>query len=477
MKKNRLLFTYLIFDIFAALCAWFLFLVYRKYGFDPYFYPSFKEVVFFDKNLYLGGAIILPTWILLYTLTGYYSKIFRKSRLQELGTTLSIILLGVLLFFFLFILDDQVQNEDIRQIQLIKYFLFYFSLQFLLTYIPRVIITSRVNKKIQTGQIGFNTLIIGSDELALTTYSNIIKQDKAAAKFILGYISLPEIDNHVLGTHLKHLGSIDQIQEIIEEHQIVELVIAVQNGEEKYIETLLPSLGQYHDLTIKIIPHTQDYLYGKVKTMNVIHEPLITISHNKLSIWQKALKRVTDIIFSIIAIILLSPIYLFLIIGVKLTSKGPIFYKQERIGLHGKPFNIIKFRSMVVGAEKGTPQLSSKDDPRITPFGKMMRKTRLDEIPQFFNILKGDMSLVGPRPERQYYIDQIVEVAPYYKLLHTIKPGMTSWGQVKYGYAENVEQMVERLKWDILYLDNMSLQMDLKILIYTALIVFKGSGK
>ena len=187
-------------------------------------------------------------------------------------------------------MDDQVQNEDIRQIQLIKYFLFYFSLQFLLTYIPRVIITSRVNKKIQTGQIGFNTLIIGSDELALTTYSNIIKQDKAAAKYILGYISLPEIDNHVLGTQLKHLGSIDQIQKIIEVYQIVELVIAVQNGEEKYIETLL-LLGQYHDLTIKIIPHTQDYLYGKVKTMNVIHEPLITISHNKLSIWQKSLKE------------------------------------------------------------------------------------------------------------------------------------------------------------------------------------------
>jgi lipopolysaccharide/colanic/teichoic acid biosynthesis glycosyltransferase len=184
-----------------------------------------------------------------------------------------------------------------------------------------------------------------------------------------------------------------------------------------------------------------------------------------------------DITFSIFAMIGLLPFYIFCAIGVKLSSKGPVFYLQERIGLYGKPFQIFKFRSMVVNAETGTPQLSSKSDSRITKFGQFMRKVRLDETPQFANVLLGEMSLVGPRPERQYYIDQIVKVAPHYKLLLTVKPGMTSWGQVKFGYAENVDEMVERLKWDILYLDNMSLQTDIKILIYTALIVIKGSGK
>ncbi len=132
---------------------------------------------------------------------------------------------------------------------------------------------------------------------------------------------------------------------------------------------------------------------------------------------------------------------------------------------------------MYVNAEEAGPMLSSKTDSRITPFGKWMRQYRLDETPQFFNVLIGDMSLVGPRPERQYYIDKISERAPYYKLLLGIKPGITSWGQVKFGYAENVDEMIQRLRWDLLYIENMSLQMDVKILIYTVLIVLRKEGE
>ena len=231
------------------------------------------------------------------------------------------------------------------------------------------------------------------------------------------------------------------------------------------------------EISLKIIPQMQDYLMGNVRVSSILNEPLISISPDALPDWQKHLKRFCDIFFSFIAIILLLPVYFFLAIGVKASSKGPVFYTQERIGYKGKPFQIIKFRSMVQDAENGCPQLSSADDPRITRFGKFLRKTRLDETPQFFNVLLGDMSLVGPRPERQYYIDQIVKKAPHYRLLFRIRPGITSWGQVKYGYAENVDQMVERLKWDILYIENMSIQMDIKILIYTVLIVLKRSGK
>jgi len=193
--------------------------------------------------------------------------------------------------------------------------------------------------------------------------------------------------------------------------------------------------------------------------------------------WQQSLKRIMDVVISLVAMIVLIPLYLFTAIGVKLSSKGPVLYSQERIGKHGRSFKMHKFRSMYVDAESNGPQLSSENDPRITPFGRFIRKVRLDEIPQFYTVLKGDMSLVGPRPERQYYIDQIVKRAPHYRLLLKVKPGITSWGQVKFGYASNVDEMVERLKYDILYIENMSIAMDIKILIYTMLIVLQGRGK
>ena len=207
------------------------------------------------------------------------------------------------------------------------------------------------------------------------------------------------------------------------------------------------------------------------------HSPLITINPRPMEEWQYSVKRLMDILLSLLALVLLSPVFLVTAIIVKCTSPGPIFYAQERIGYRGKPFKMHKFRSMYVDAEASGPALSSDDDPRITPFGRIMRKYRLDEIPQFYNVLKGTMSLVGPRPERQYFIDKIVERAPEYMLLHKVKPGITSWGQVKYGYAENVDEMVERLRYDLLYLENMSLATDIKILLYTVLIIFQGRGK
>ena len=473
MNKKRLTALYILFDILASIITWIFFYFYRKHVGEDLSFGNIVHVVGYDPKFF-WGLLLCPTyWILLHALAGYYNKIYGKSRLSELGTTFGITVLGALIFFFAFILDDIVTTPQ----DYVKYMLFLFFWQFTFTYVPRVCITTRINRKIHNGEIGFNTILVGSDKQAAQVYDMVMKQTPSPGNFLIGYVKVDDHHPDEMADKLPCLGDIAHLEEIIDQKHIEEIIIALHNGQRKHIEKIIVLARDKRNIKLFITPKMQDVLMGNVKTSSVLYEPLISITPEYLPTWQKFLKRGLDILFSLIALILLLPLYIFLAIGVKKSSPGPIFYKQERIGYHGRPFNIIKFRSMFLNAEDAGPALSSKEDTRITPFGKFMRQYRLDETPQFYNVLIGDMSLVGPRPERQFYIDQIVERAPYYPLLLGIKPGITSWGQVRFGYAENVDEMLERLRWDMLYIENMSLQMDIKILIYTVLIVLKKEGK
>lgn len=471
MNKTLQVAKYVFADWLAAVLVWLLFFSYRKYIVNPDVFSTPVEI-FGDPKLYLGIIVVPLFWVILFVIAGSYRRIYRKTRIKELALTFSTCFIGVLILFFTLLLDDDIISYQTY----FHSFLVLFGLQFFITAAFRLYITTKTVKKIHRKVIGFNTIIVGGNHNAVEIFNELDNQYPSSGNKFVGFVNAKDSKEYPLSKYLKHLGHFSELKKLIADHNVEEVIIAVERSESRFIEKLLAVIEET-DVIIKIIPVMQDFMLGKVKTTSIFAEPLIQISPTLMPAWQESLKRIIDLTASTIAMILLLPVYAFLAIGVKLSSKGPIFYQQERIGLHGKPFMIPKFRSMYVGAEKDTPQLSSKGDSRITPFGMMMRKLRLDEIPQFYTVLKGDMSLVGYRPERQFFIDQIVERAPHYRMLFKVKPGITSWGQVKFGYASNVDEMIQRLKYDILYVENMSLAMDFKIMFYTVLIIVQGRGK
>jgi len=470
MNKKLQLAKYIISDLLSSSIAWTCFYIYRKISIEPLKF-GYRVPIDFGAKFYLSIILIPIFWLILYYASGYYREIFRKSRLSELWFTIRISFLGVLILFFVLMLDDEISTYS----NYYRLFLALLLFHFIFTYIPRLLITTSTTHRIHRREIGFNTIIIGGNEKAVEVYDEIMNQDVSTGNNIIGFVTVKNGNGYQLAKKSIHLGYVDNIKEIIKENQVTEVIIALEYTEHNRIESILNQLIDTN-VVIKTIPGMYEIFTGKVKMSAIFGTPLVEVSHNLMPPWQENLKQFTDIILSLFALIISSPLCLILIIGVKLSSKGPIFYKQERIGKTGKPFKIYKFRSMMVNAEVNGPELSSKNDSRITRFGRFMRKSRLDEIPNFYNVLRGDMSLVGPRPERKHFIDQIVQRAPQYIQLLKVKPGITSWGQVKYGYAENVDQMIKRMKFDLLYIENMSMYVDFKIMIYTIMIIVKGKG-
>jgi exopolysaccharide biosynthesis polyprenyl glycosylphosphotransferase len=470
-QRRALVAKYVLSDLLGSALAWTLFFAYRKLYLDPL--PGGPPAdALLDANYFKGLAIVPLFWFGLYTAIGGYRDAFRRFRTKELGQTLLVTLIGTLTIFFVLLLDDQVPSAR----HLYRSFLALFLLQFSATFIPRFLITSATVRKVHRRIIGFNTILVGGNERALAIFNEIESLPKSPGNRFIGFVNVNGGDQLLTQVGLPRLGKWHELQRVIAEHGVEEAIIAVDSGEHEHMSRIMNEL-EGTGVRIKVIPDMYDILSGSVKMTSIFGTPLIEVNPEIMPAWQFSVKRLVDIVASSLALLMLSPLLLLLALLVKWSSPGPVFFRQERIGKHGRPFRIIKFRSMICDAERHGPQLSSRFDPRITPIGRWMRRTRMDELPQFWNVLKGDMSLVGPRPERQHFIDEITKVAPHYRHLHKVRPGITSWGQVKFGYAENVEQMVRRLKYDILYIENMSLAVDLKIMAYTVLIVLKGDGK
>jgi exopolysaccharide biosynthesis polyprenyl glycosylphosphotransferase len=458
-------------DFGAALLAWVAFFLLRKYLLKEISGYRFTEGVL----LYVVGAalMIAAFWTTLYTLLGEYRDIFRKSRLTEIIRLARVSLLGTVIIFFALLLDDQGVNNYRAYY---KTFAAYYLLHFTITAVLRTWAVSSVQQLVRRGIISFPTLLVGSSTLALNTFGELQRTGRHLGLQLVGFAPVGDTIDAELVRQLPAVGSYFQLPALIQGLAIEQVVIAIEPSEHQRIQEIL-GLLEGTPVRISVLPDLYQMLLGSVKVNHLFGTPLIEIKQDLLPVWQQVFKRGLDVVASALFILMASPVYIFTALMVKSSSPGPIFYRQERIGKNGLPFAIIKFRSMHVDAEKMGPALSSDFDPRITSWGRFMRKVRLDEFPQFWNVLKGDMSLVGPRPERQFFIDQIVQIAPHYRHLHRVRPGITSLGQVKYGYAETVAQMVERLKFDILYIENMSLAMDFRVLLYTLKIIVEGRGK
>ena len=465
MKKSKQAGKYILSDFISASVAWLLFniLRYEVFAIDE---GADSLLDYLQYPGVLGGQVVIPLfWLVLYYFSGYYNKPFGKSHLTELFSTFITVLIGTVFVFFALLLDDIPRSIDIYY----KLFFGMFGLQFFITYIPRLLITQSGMRKIKNREWAMKVLIIGAGGKAVRIAHDLYR----LGYDICGFVSEDE-RTPVKADRNQVLGTVEDIPVLMEKKNVDEIVLAVESKNNKVLLGILYSLYRYKR-PIKVLADRFN-MFSKIQLRTIRGIPLVDVTDNNFSPAEQNIKLFLDKVCSVVALLLLSPLFAYIAWRVKKDSPGPVFFRQERIGYLGQPFWMYKFRTMYVNAEENGPSLSSEDDLRVTPFGRIMRKYRLDELPQFWNVLKGDMSLVGPRPERKYFIDEIVKTAPYYYLLHNVRPGITSLGMVKYGYAASVDKMVERMEYDILYYENMSLTLDLTILIYTVKTVITGKG-
>lgn len=466
IRKQRL--RYLAADFLSGNLAFFLFNIYRHYLFNSGNVEADIWSYILSAKLMAEQCLVPVAMLPVNWMTGYYNLPFGKSRLQEFITTLYSSSYNTLIIFMLFLVNDTT-SDRIRSYGIITVL---FLLLFMTGYFGRLAVTQMTLRNFRSRRWNLNVLIIGNSVAARRMARYLTLHDTRISYNISGYVRIPgENDCDEPG----NVYALENLREVADKLQADLLIVVPESVDEEKTLRLL-----YHliplDISIRIAPDTFSLVNSSIKLRDIHGEPFVDITSPAISESSKNIKRLFDVSISVMMLVTLSPLLLLTAALVRFTSPGPVVYRQERIGLRRKPFTIYKFRTMCEDAEENGPQLSGNDDTRITGIGKFLRRYRIDELLQFWNVVKGDMSIVGPRPERKYYIDKILKKAPYYALVCNVRPGITSWGMVKFGYASTIDEMVARTRYDMIYLNNMSLTLDIKIMIYTLRTLAGGKG-
>lgn len=460
--QNRLI-LFLV-DFAAICCAWIVYYYLRVESglFTTITIPEFA----------IPMLVVAAYWIVLYWIFGLYRPWYAQSRFDEFTLILKTVTFGVLVLFFLIFIDDTITQDPAASRLKI---LLYWAVLVGFTGAGRLALRS-VRRRMLIAGIGLHTtVIIGPDDRS-TELFRTLRQFPALGHRFIGFLSTDASDVHGDTADLPRLGTLDDLERVIESNSVEDIIITLDSTEH---ERLLEVIGRASafKLRIKIRPDLYDIVSGQARTNQLYGVPLIEVTPQLMAPWEEVAKRTFDIVISALALVVGAPLFLIIAIAQKIGSPGPIFYRQERVGKDGRVFQIVKFRTMYVDAESRTgPTWAVQDDPRVTPLGRFLRKSHLDELPQFFNVLEGDMSIVGPRPERPFFVEQFIREIPLYRRRLNVRPGITGWAQVRHTYDQTIDDVRTKLSYDLFYIENMSLRMDMKIMISTLYTVFAGKG-
>jgi exopolysaccharide biosynthesis polyprenyl glycosylphosphotransferase len=464
VSKSKEKILLLLTDFLMINAAWFVYTYIRK--------ETGWFVLVVDPEFFVPMLVIYFYWIVIFTFVGMYRTWFASSRFDEISTLFKASFFGIFLLFFLIFVDDYMHNVATATRILI---FIYWGLFLFFVGSGRILIRS-VQRNLLIKGIGRRCgLIIGYNNKGKEVLESVL----VAPALGIDIEAFVAVKNENIGKDYKGIkveGTTDQLVDIIDKYNVKEIIIALEKEDhDVLVDVITKTEGK--NLSLKIVPDLYEILSGQARTSQIYGMPLIDIMPELMPEWEKKLKRLMDIVISLLILLISSPIIFLTAIAIKIDSEGPMFFKQERLGQNGKPFKVFKFRSMIVDAEKHTgPVWSQKDDPRVTRMGKIVRRLRIDELPQMYNVLKGEMSLVGPRPEREFFVEKLSKEIPYYKRRLKVRPGVTGWAQIKHKYDETIEDVKIKLKYDLFYIENMSLRMDFKILMRTVFVVLFGKG-